>query len=190
MTRHVKPRDLLRIPTAITASSLMLVVDGARRIDTREGKIKVAAGRAGDLLDGFAARRLDMSSDAGAIADVVSDKLGMLAIGVGMWRHDIAPKPVLAAIAAKNAVNAAATLHNGLNDAEKRAIRPPKAGKLSMAADTISLLAFAVADELEPDTPEYDIARALGWTAAGVGLVAGAIAADRYIRGDFDQAAN
>ena len=55
----------------------------------------IAAGRFGDVVDGFVARKLDMSSDAGAIADVVADKLGMLAISVGMWRHDIAPKPVL-----------------------------------------------------------------------------------------------
>jgi phosphatidylglycerophosphate synthase len=188
MTRQIDPRDLLQPPTAITAASLMLVIEGAKSINTQEGKAKVAVGRLGDLLDGYVARRFDMSSDAGAIADVVSDKLGMLAIGIGMWRNNIAPKSVLTAIAAKNAVNAAATLHNGLLDAEKRAIRPPKEGKLSMAADSLSLISFAIADELEGDSTAYRAARALGWTAAGVGLVAGSIAAKRYLSGDFDEA--
>ena len=57
-----------------------------------------------------------------------------------------------------------------------------------MAADSLSLISFAIADELDPDSSAYRAVRTLGWTAAGVGLVAGSIAAKRYLSGDFDEA--
>jgi phosphatidylglycerophosphate synthase len=116
MTRHINPHDFLKPPTAITAVSLAGVLTGAAHLDTRRGKFLAAVSRLGDLADGYVARRYDMSSDAGALADVVSDKLGMLAIGIGMWKHDIAPKPVLITMAAKHSLNAVATLYNGLGD--------------------------------------------------------------------------
>ncbi len=189
MKRDIRAKDLLQVPTAITALSFATVLKGVKHIETPEGKAMIAAGRFGDVVDGFVARKLDMSSDAGAIADVVADKLGMLAISVGMWRHDIAPKPVLIGMAAKHAINAGATLYNGLGDENKRAIRPPKSGKYGMAADNISLLSFAAASELQPGTTSYRVARGLGWAAAAAGAVFGVVSARHYIRGEFDEAA-
>lgn len=184
--RHIDPRDLLQLPTAITAASFALVVDGSTRLDTRRGKAEVFAGRAGDVLDGIVARKLDMSSDAGAIADAACDKLGMLAIGISAWQRDIVPKPILAAMAAKHAVNSAATLYNGLRDEQRRSIRPPKSGKLGMVADNISIGAFIIAGELEQGSRGKRIALALGYTAAAAGLAFGAVAAHHYLRGEFD----
>ena len=89
-------------------------------------------------------------------------------------------------MAARHGVSAAATLYNGLRDEEKRAIRPPKSGKLGMAADTVAIGAFMVASELEPGSKNEHIARGLGYTAAVAGLVFGAIATRHYIRGEFD----
>lgn len=188
MKRDIRAKDLLQVPTAITAVSFASVLAGARHIDTPQGKALVAAGRFGDVVDGFVARKLDMSSDAGAIADVVADKLGMLAISVGMWKHDIAPKSVLAGMAAKHALNAGATLYNGLRDENKRAIRPPISGKYGMAADNVSLLSFAVASELQPGTTGYRLARGLGWAAAAAGAAFGVVSARHYIKGEFDEA--
>ncbi len=176
------------MPTAITAGSFALVLDGSRKLDTTEGKLEVSIGRIGDVVDGFVARTLDQSSDAGAIADVTCDKLGMLAIGAGMWRHDIAPRPLLAMMATKHTVNAAATLYNGLTDEKRRSIRPPKSGKLSMAADNLSLGAFLLADELQPGTRSYEITRGIGYVAAAAGLALGAISTRHYLRGEFDEA--
>lgn len=187
MKRNVCAKDLLQLPTAITAVSFAAVLEGSRRIDTREGKALIAAGRLGDVVDGFVARKFNMSSDAGAIADVVADKLGMLAIGTGMWRHDIAPKPLLLAMAAKHTVNSGATLINGLGDHQKRAIRPPKSGKYSMAADNLSLLSFALADGLEAGSAGYRVARGLGWAAAGVGMAFGFVAMRHYLHNEFDE---
>ena len=188
MTRSIHPRDLLQPPTAITAASFALVLDGSTKLDTPTGKAEVIAGRLGDIADGYVARRYNMTSDAGAIADVTCDKLGVLAIGIGMWRHDIAPKPLLAAMVAKHTLNAAATLYNGINDPERRAIRPPRSGKYSMAADNLSLGAFLIADELDTDSTAYNVARGIGYAAAAAGLAFGLVSTRHYIRGEFDEA--
>ena len=187
MKREVRFKDLFNAPTAITAASLIGVLEGAEHIDTRRGKILIALGRVGDVVDGYMARLLGQSSDAGAIVDVVADKAGMWAIGKAMWQHDTAPKPVLAGMAIKHSISAAATLYHGLGDSEERAIRPPKSGKLSMAADNISLISFALADELNPDSHGYRVARGLGWVAAAGGLILGADSINRYIHNEFDE---
>lgn len=187
MKRDIRAQDLLQLPTAITAVSFAAVLEGSQRLDTREGKLLIALGRLGDIVDGLVARKFDMSSDAGAIADVVADKLGMLAIGTGMWHHNTAPKPLLVAMAAKHTLNAGATLYNGLKDEKERAIRPPKSGKYSMAADNISLLSFALAEELTPHTTGNRVARGLGWAAAGAGMAFGLVAARHYIHNEFDE---
>lgn len=186
--RSVHPRDLLQLPTAITAGSLGLVCDGSNHIDTTRGKVEVAVGRFGDVVDGYVARKYDMVSDAGAIADAASDKLGMAVIGRALWKHDIAPKPVLLGMAARNLMNAGATLYNGLHDPEKHAIRPPKDGKYAMAADNISLGAFMVADALKERPTAHKIARGIGYTAAVVGTIVGLKATKRYLHGEFDMA--
>ena len=188
MTRQINAQDLLQAPTAITAASFAMVLDGSRKIDTPEGKAEAIIGRIGDIVDGYVARKFDMTSDAGAIADVTADKLGMLAIAIGAWRHDIVPKPILAAMAAKHVTNAAATLYNGLTDEKKRSIRPPKSGKYSMAADTVSLGAFMLADELEPHSPGYRIARRIGYTAFAAGMAFGTVSTRHYVKGEFDDA--
>lgn len=187
MTRNIRAKDLLKLPTAITAASFAMVLDGSRQLDTRGGKTKVLIGRAGDVVDGFVARTFDISSDAGAIADVTADKLGMLAIALGALKHDIVPKPVLAAMAVKHTTNAAATLYNSLTDEKKRSIRPPISGKYGMAADTISLGAFMAADELEPGSPSYRIARGIGYAAFAAGMVFGAVSTRHYLKGEFDE---
>ena len=186
MSRNVRAKDLLRPPTLITAASFGLVLDGVRKIDTREGKIEIALGRLGDLADGLVARKFDQSSDAGAIADATCDKLGILAIGSKIWHENLAPKQILAGIAVKHAVNAVATTYNGLHDADKRSIRPPKSGKFSMAADNLALGAFLLADECKnPQTK--NIARGVGYAAATAGLAFGIYSTARYLHGDFDE---
>ncbi len=186
--RSVKPRDLLQAPTGITLGSFALVCHGAKNITSRTGKIEIAAGRMGDVVDGYVARRFNMSSDAGAIADVTCDKVGMAIIGASLLKNDIAPKPVLAAIAARNIVNAGATLYHGFADDDHRAIRPPKSGKYAMAAENMSLGAFMLADELKEGSCSKKIVRGIGYAAATAGIIFGIHATKGYIEGNFDEA--
>lgn len=126
-------------------------------------------------------------SDAGAIVDVTLDKLGMALIAKSAWQKEIMPRPLIVAMTGKHLANAAATLVNGLDDKKKRAIRPPKSGKLSMAADNASLFAFSVANLLEQDGGGRKIARGLGYTAALAGMGFGFVATRHYLKNEFDE---
>ncbi len=184
--RDIRARDLLQPPTYITIGSFLLTLNGSRKLDTPLGKLEVIIGRSGDAVDGVVARAFDMSSDAGAIADTVCDKLGMAAIALNSWRHNIVPKPVLAAMTVRHVASAAATLYNGLRDQDKQAIRPPKSGKLGMAADTAAIAAFMVADELKKrDANGERLVTTIGYVAAATGLIFGGVAVSHYMRGEF-----
>lgn len=78
-------RDLFTVSTAVTASSLGLVLNGCRSIDTIAGVNQIMLGRCGDLLDGYLARLLNQTSDMGAFADTAADKIGMAAIIAAAW---------------------------------------------------------------------------------------------------------
>ncbi len=187
MPRNVDGKDLLNIPTVVTVSSFGLVLKSAQKIDTTEGKIGVVIGRLGDVVDGYLARKLDMTSDAGAIADATADKLGLVAIGKSLWDKEIVPKPILATLAVKHSINALATIYNGLNDEDKRSIRPPKSGKISMALDNLSLFSFMLADEFEDCPKTHKIASNLGYIAFSASIVFGIDATSRYLKSDFDE---
>lgn len=220
MRRRIEFQDLTLPPTAVTAASLAVTIDGARRLDTRAGKLQAIGGRLGDVVDGFVARkglgiartlhdrladtspvkeplgaflepydgREDWTSDAGAIADVVADKIGMSAIMHGMWQHDTAPKPVLVAIGAHQALNATATVVNGYGDPEKRAIRPPKSGKYGLALYNAALGLYLAEHDARQNSRSPEVQKTLGTlatTAFAAGLVTSAHATAQYLRGQF-----
>lgn len=186
--RSVHVRDLAKAPTAITAASFASVIYGARHIETTKGKLAVGIGRFGDLVDGFVARRFDQSTDAGAIADVTSDKLGMAAICAALWHKDVAPKPVILNIVARNIINSCATVHHGVTDTEHESIRPPKSGKYAMAADNLAIASYLTADALRKNPKTERAFRLIGHTAAAAGFIIGTHATTRYVKGDFDDA--
>ncbi len=135
--------DVFTVPNAISAVGLGLVLKGSARADTGWGITLTVAGRLLDLLDGKVARMLDQSSELGAGIDAAFDKAGVLAIGVNEWRGNIAPKPVLLAIGAQNAVNLVATaMSTRLGDDQ---LAPVFDGKRAMGYQNGALGAYAVA---------------------------------------------
>ena len=108
--RHLAVRDLFQVPTAISMAGLAMVLKGSRTITTLGGVNRITAGRALDLVDGVVARTCNQESDAGALADTVCDKLGMLAITHSALRAEALPKALPLAIFANNAASAALTI--------------------------------------------------------------------------------
>lgn len=194
--REYHTKDIFSVPNAISAAGLGLVLYGARKFDTgkrthdartvRTAIMMMAGGRLLDLLDGKAARCLHQESDLGAAVDAVGDKCGMLAIGTAMARHDIIPKPVVGMIAAKNTVNAAATAYYGLGHTE--AIRTPKAGKLSMAADNVAIAAYMAEKCARKGSKVERVAHTVAVGSAALGAVLGIAAAKDYLTGHYARA--
>lgn len=194
--REYYVKDIFSVPNAISATGLGLVLYGARKFDTgkrthdartvRTAIMMMAGGRLLDLLDGKAARCLHQESDLGAAVDAVGDKCGMLAIGTAMARHNIIPKPVVGMIAAKNTINAAATAYYGLGHTE--AIRTPKAGKLSMAADNVAIAAYMAEKCARKGSKMERVAHTVAVGSVALGAVLGIAASKDYLTGHYAKA--
>ena len=194
--REYHARDIFTVPNAISIAGLGLVACGAKKFDTATkendktgqiiGALMILGGRICDLADGPTARHLGQESDVGAGADGGCDKAAMAIIIALLVKHNIMSKPVLATIAAKNAINAGATVYHGLTNDE--AFRTPKSGKLSMAADNIAIAAYFL-KSLAPEGSKlerYAGVAALGSFAAGA--VLGIAAAKDYLTGHYAKA--
>ena len=191
LPKDIRARDLFQLPTAISAAGLGLVTYGAQHIDTKAGKVAIGAGRAFDLIDGVVARRTHTESNAGAIADATCDKAGMGIIALALWQQagstedtPIVKHPLIAAITAKNLVNAGATLYHDLNTSDSTT-RPTRSGKLSMFCDNVAVAASLVTHEAIPGSRMHKVSRGIGYVAEAAGAVFGAHAMYSYTHGRF-----
>lgn len=107
-----KGERVVNVPNTVTVAR---VVAGVREAVRYYHEPKVARLWAAgayfsfDLVDGYLARRLDQTTQAGGDLDKVGDKLtGGILLAAGL-RHGSADAPVLAAVTAINASNVAAT---------------------------------------------------------------------------------
>lgn len=180
-------KDLFLPPTLVTTASLALVLNGCRSIETISGVNQIAAGRSGDLLDGYLARLLDQSSDLGALADTIADKIGMAAIVGAAWRKQAVPRPVLATIGAKQIINPTLTAIHAYRHPTKN-FRPVRTGKLAMAADNVAVLGHLYANAFEkeyPDEPAYEHFRQIGDIAFKAGAALSVPTTIEYTRRIF-----
>lgn len=164
-----RPRDIFSIPNAITATGMALSIHGGLHADTPQGVAEASVGRILDLVDGKVARMTGQTSDVGALADASGDKVAMLAIMAGEYMNDVAPKPVLGAIAIRNSINAYATTQAGIKHPEMDQ-QSTRNGKRSVFFENASLGFFAFANLAKERAPRTArVMRGIAYTAFGVG---------------------
>lgn len=188
--RDVNFTKLSPAATAVSAAGLGLVVKGVTEIDTLRGVAEVFVGRGLDGVDGGVARALNQQSDAGAIVDVVFDKIGMGTVSIAAWLKEAIPKPVIAGIAAKHLASAALTfIHDHNHPTES--FRPTKWGKASIGADTLAYAGYLAENALANEKPErvreQKIARGIGHAATAASIVTGGISLYQYYKRAFDK---
>ena len=144
-------KDVFTIPNSISMIGAALVMHGSEKIDTPEGLAECAVGRLADVLDGKVARMTGQTSNTGAALDATTDKIVMAKILYEMNKKGLAPKHVLGIVATLNLINAEATGIANLRSDEKAETRPTKSGKLAMAGETATLIAYIGAHIAEQD---------------------------------------
>ena len=161
-----------------------LVMHGSEKIDTPEGLAECAVGRLADVLDGKVARMTGQTSNTGAALDATTDKIVMAKILYEMNKKGLAPKHVLGIVATLNLINAEATGIANLRSDEKAETRPTKSGKLAMAGETATLIAYIGAHIAEQDkNPKLaEILRKLGAGAFAASLPFAVHATHTYIK--------
>ena len=136
--------DIDTLANVITASGGVMVAAGLKTgIDTPGGLALAAIGRGCDLIDGRTARARNEDSDLGALFDAGTDKIACAGILVSAWRKGYVPNVVGGALVIQNLTNGWATAKaQKANPHEK--LLPSKAGKLSMFAQSVSLLSYVM----------------------------------------------
>ena len=181
---HKIAKDIFTVPNLISVTGAALVMHGSEKIDTPEGLAECAVGRLADVLDGKVARMTGQTSNTGAALDATTDKIVMAKILYEMNKKGLAPKHVLGIVATLNLINAEATGIANLRSDEKAETRPTKSGKLAMAGETATLIAYIAAHIAEQDkNPKLaKLLRKLGAGAFAASLPFAAHATCTYIK--------
>ena len=177
-------KDVFTIPNFISMTGAALAIHGSKKIDTAEGLAECAVGRLADVLDGKVARMTGQTSNFGAALDATTDKIVIAKILYEMNKKGLAPKHVLGIVATLNLINAGATGIANLRSDEKGETRPTKSGKLAMAGETATLIAYIGAHIAEQnEKPNLaNILHKLGATAFAASLPFAAHATCTYIK--------
>lgn len=141
---EIGKEDVMSPANAISAVGFGLTVLGTAHVDRLSGVAMIGVGRTLDLVDGYVARRTH-TSEFGAVVDATFDKLGMAAILIQGYRHEVAPDAVLGLIAAFNVVNAVANVYTDRKGAEAKT---SKSGKYGMFGQNVAIGGFALANAL------------------------------------------
>ncbi len=168
-----RARDLLKAPTILTALGVVSVYEGTKEIDTVEGVKKIRNGRALDIADGIVARTFNQESDAGALADVVADKVSQLMIAIAAWQHNALPKKLISYLFMKNITHTVATLVASFTHPGE-SFRTPQANKIAMALENLGAGLLLEANAYEHEKPElnkHTKREVLGYVAVGASLV-------------------
>ena len=177
-------KDVFTVPNLISVAGAALAIHGSEKIDTAEGLAECAIGRLADVLDGKVARMTGQTSNFGAALDATTDKIVMAKILHKLHEEEIVPEKFLVSIATSNLANAIATGIANLRSDEKGETRPTKSGKLAMAGETATLIAYIGAHIAEQDkNPKLaNILRKLGTTAFAASLPLAAHATYTYVK--------
>jgi len=167
------PKDLMKLPTLLTATGMFLAYRGAKNITTVEGTRDIRNARMLDIADGIAARALNMESDAGAVADVTADKLEQLLIAIEAWKQDALPKSVISYLFLKNLAHTALTIGASFSHPGE-SFRTPKANKYAMLLENLGagLLLEANAYEIEqPESGKHSTRKKVGVAVLGASVL-------------------
>lgn len=110
MAERVLPVPLTQIPNALTLARFLAIPVFIALLATADGghswpaAIVFGAAGATDQLDGWLARRWQVESRFGTVADPLADRLMIDTAVVGLFLHDRLPWPALALIVARDAV--------------------------------------------------------------------------------------
>lgn len=166
-----KTRGLLTAANTITLMSTVVVMNGLfDYVNGRkaEGIAKVAAGRFGDIADGYVA---DRTSTKGRVGRALDPSVDFIQLGFALpMLVDTGALPIVPAVlvAAPKVVDAAATVSATLR---RKEINPTKEGKWSITAIWTGIGAFILNHAIEKHAPGFvdTTLETIGWVGTGGG---------------------
>jgi phosphatidylglycerophosphate synthase len=158
---------------------------GIKNLDSWKGIIVTAASFLADMTDGPLARALKVDSPVGEAVDATGDKIKLAAALYQIWKLDLAPKPLLVAIAAQNGINAALTAGDRAINSQP-VIHPSYFGKRAILLEQLGLGLHVIGSEVaKKHERRAAIIKKVGTLTSVTGLGLGAAATAGYAKNLF-----
>ncbi|MDZ7744841.1 MAG: CDP-alcohol phosphatidyltransferase family protein [Candidatus Saccharibacteria bacterium] len=168
--------DIVTPANVIDGVALVGAFAGSRHLDKWGGIATCAASFAADVADGPVARGTGTQSELGEMVDATGDKIKLAFTAAAIWKHKLAPRHLISAVAIQNGINAVATTIDRSMDKEA-VIHPSMFGKRAIFLQQAGLGAHVIGSKLEEDHPRMSkyvkrAGTAVGYTGVGLGIVA------------------
>jgi phosphatidylglycerophosphate synthase len=168
--------------TVVTPSNLL---DGAcfvgakhglDNLDSWRGIGAAAASFLPDIVDGDIARATGTSSKLGEGLDAIGDKAKMAYAVFKIIQQNLAPRPLVGAIAVQNGCNVALTTADQIANKPNHVLHSSWPGKGSMALEQSGAALHIVASKMEQSHSAHaanvrKAANVLGWAGVGLGVI-------------------
>jgi phosphatidylglycerophosphate synthase len=139
----------------------------APRLDTWPGLIVGAGSYVSDVVDGKIARATGTTSHIGDLIDHVGDKPKVGYALYYIWKKRLAERPLVAAVAAYNAVTASVTIYDRLTNSVAR-IEVTRDGKRAMFTSATGVGLQTIATKMRESRPMT--AQAMTWFGRSLGF--------------------
>jgi phosphatidylglycerophosphate synthase len=167
---------------AIDAVAFGMAMHAASRLDTPAGIIEACAALMADFVDGKVARATGTSSDIGEAIDAGLDKVKLGRYLVSAWKDNLAPKLLLAGVAAPNIANTAITVYDRRRNVHPQ-VHPNDDGKKGIWWEQWGLGLHVIGNVVEKKQPAAGKALKTAGTAMSVyGIYRGLKATRAYWR--------
>lgn len=154
-------------------------------LDSWTGIIITAGSFLADMVDGPVARLTKTESPLGETVDAAGDKIKLAAALYRIWELDLAPKPLIVAIAAQNGINVAlTTADRAIN--RKPVIHPSYFGKRAILLEQLGLGLHVIGSEVAKKNERRGaIIKKVGTLTSVAGLGLGSAATAGYTKSLF-----
>jgi len=173
--------DVVTPANLIDVAGFATSMYGLSNIDSWRGIIAAASGLMTDVLDGKVARATGTQSPLGEAIDAGGDKVKLAYAVYKLWQLDLAPRPLIATIAAQNGLNAVLTAIDRKTN-EKPVLHPSQFGKKALFIEQFGLGLHVIGSELAKTNAKRGRAVKFAGTVIGAaGVVVGGVASAGYI---------
>lgn len=159
-----------------------LCIHGLRKLNSWRGIVATAAGFMTDVVDGRVARSTKTQSPLGEAVDAAGDKVKLALALYKLWSLDLAPRPLLCAVAIQNTANVALVAADRMRHEEPR-LHSSSHGKKAMFLEQWGLGLHVIASQVS--TTHERRGRLIKRTATVLtvaGLIHGVVATSGYAR--------
>lgn len=177
-----KTHGVLTPANAVSAAGIIGAFYGIKRLNTPVGVAISGISFLADFADGKIARATNTSSEFGEALDATGDKIKLGYALCKMWELDLAPKPLMTAVALQNSANAVMTVVDKVQHGEDSVLHASWLGKRAIFMQQAGLGAHVISSHMPISEKGRSRVELAGTVTALCGIGLGIAASTGYAR--------